>query len=77
MNGWGNLKDKNMITTEQAIEIAKATHLSDIQQLEVIRKYIYDKKGVDVGQINRPINPSELQLMTIAFDSACQYYLKP
>jgi hypothetical protein len=65
-----------MITKEQAILICKSTHLSDVQQLEVIRKYIFDKKGVDVGEINRPTTGYNLQLMTIAFDSACEFYLK-
>ena len=64
-----------MITIEHAKQICSATSLSDIQQLSVIRRYIYDKKGIDIGNIDRPRMMHELQLMTIAFDSACIYYL--
>lgn len=64
-----------MITKQQAIDISQSEVLTDIQQLQLIRKYIYDKKGIDVGEIERPIGITDLNLMLIAFDSACRYYL--
>jgi hypothetical protein len=63
-----------MITKEQAVEICKQTRLQDTQMLLVIERYIYDKKGVTV-KINRPNNIVDAQLMNIAFESSCNYYL--
>jgi hypothetical protein len=63
-----------MITKEQAVEICKQTRLQDTQMLLVIERYIYDKKGVTV-KINRPNNLVDAQLMNIAFESSCNYYL--
>ena len=66
-----------MITKKEAITIAQATVLTDLEQLQVIRKYIFDRKGVDVGEINQPSDIVQLNYMSIAFDSACRYYLNP
>jgi hypothetical protein len=63
-----------MITKEQAVEICKQTRLQDTDMLLVIERYIYDKKGVTV-KINRPNNLVDAQLMNIAFESSCNYYL--
>jgi hypothetical protein len=63
-----------MITKEQAVEICKQTRLQDTDMLLVIQRYIYDKKGVTV-KINRPNNLVDAQLMNIAFESSCNYYL--
>jgi len=63
-----------MITKEQAVEMCKQTRLQDTQMLLVIERYIYDKKGVTV-KINRPNNIVDAQLMNIAFESSCNYYL--
>jgi len=63
-----------MITKEQAVEICKQTRLQDTDKLLVIERYIYDKKGVTV-KINRPNNIVDAQLMNIAFESSCNYYL--
>jgi hypothetical protein len=63
-----------MITKEQAVEMCKQTRLQDTQMLLVIERYIYDKKGVTV-KINRPNNLVDAQLMNIAFESSCNYYL--
>jgi hypothetical protein len=64
-----------MITTEEAKEICLLTHLTDFQMCKVIEKYIYDLKKVTV-KINRPTDLINIQLMNIAFDSACRYYAK-
>jgi hypothetical protein len=42
--------------------------------LMVIERYIYEKKKVTVT-INRPSNMMDIQLMNIAYDSACNYFL--
>jgi hypothetical protein len=63
-----------MITKEQAVEMCKQTRLQDTDMLLVIQRYIYDKKGVTV-KINRPNNLVDAQLMNIAFESSCNYYL--
>jgi len=65
-----------MITVEQAKLISTAIHLSDIQVLEVVRRYIFDIKGLDVGGIIRPTTILEIQLMHVAFSTASSYYAK-
>jgi len=65
-----------MITNEEIREIIEKVELSDIEQLDVIRRYIYDKKNIDVGKINRPGDIVQLQLMGIAYNSALEYYFK-
>lgn len=42
---------------------------------QVIEYYIFERKGVKV-KINQPKNLMNIQLMSIAFESACNYYLK-
>ena len=64
-----------MITVEQAKLICSSTNLNDVECLNVIRRYIYDVKGVDVGSIVSPRQIFQLELMNIAFESACKYYL--
>ena len=63
-----------MITRDDAIRICMLKHLTDIQMLEVIERYIYEKKGIKVS-IDRPENSINIQLMNIAFDVACVYFL--
>ena len=71
-----------MITIEEAKEISIKKELADVEQLEVIRRYIFDKTEVDVGQIERPIGKltkflqMDYELMTIAFETAAKYYAK-
>lgn len=43
-----------MLTDTEVLAIIGKTELTDVEQLETIRKYIYDRKGVDVGNIERP-----------------------
>ena len=43
-----------MLKDEEIKEIILKSNLADVEQLEVIRRYIYDHKGIDVGTIDRP-----------------------
>lgn len=65
-----------MITKEEAMRISKLTRLSDVQELQVIRRYIFDMKGVDVGIIQIPTDRLNIQLMYVAYESASSYYAK-
>lgn len=63
-----------MILDEEIKVIIQKNELSDIEQLAVIRRYIYDKKGIDVGKINRIRDFVQLQLLDIAYNTATGYY---
>lgn len=69
-----------MISTDEAKEISIRTELADVEQLEVIRKYIFDKTEIDVGQIERPTGKftrflkMDYELMISAFETAAKYY---
>jgi len=62
-----------MINIDEAKEISKKTELVDVQMLEVIQRFIFDKKGV-VVEINRPTHDIQIQMMSIAFEAAAKYY---
>ena len=64
-----------MITQEDAIQICKQKFLTEHDTLSVIQRYIYDRKGVEVDLISPGINVFQIQLMNVAMDSACKYYL--
>ena len=63
-----------MITKEELKKIISDNQPEQLSILEVIRKYIYDRKGVDVKQIKQPSNIIQIQLMNIAYNSAILYY---
>lgn len=63
-----------MITNDEIGIIINKIETSDVEQLEVIRRYIYDIKHIDIGKINRPKNLFNIQLMSIAYEKACEYY---
>jgi len=72
-----------LISEERIKEIINQSNLSDVEQLEVIRCYIHDIKGVDVGVINRvkgdlcmSVFPPviDYELLMIAYDVALGYY---
>ena len=63
-----------MITSEQAKEICNKKQLTDIECLEVIQKYIFDRKGIVIN-INRPTDILNINLMRVAFEAASIYYL--
>jgi len=64
-----------MITQEDAIQICKQKFLTEHDTLSVIQRYIYDCKGVEVDLISPGRNVFQIQLMNVAMDSACNYYL--
>ena len=63
-----------MITSEQAKEMCNKKQLTDIECLEVIQKYIFDRKGIVIN-INRPTDILNINLMRVAFEAASIYYL--
>ena len=65
-----------MITQEQAKELVLKDSISAHEMLDVIQRYIFDKKGVDVGKIINPNNFIQQHLMNIAFDNCIAYYTK-
>lgn len=71
-----------MISIEEAKEISIKKELTDVEQLEVIRRYIFDKTEVDLGQIERPTGKltkflqMDYELMSSAFETAARYYAK-
>lgn len=73
-----------MIKDEEVKQIIDKRQLSDIEELQVIRRYIYDKKGVDVGEIQRPngtlclstFPPTvDIDLLVRCYNNAFAYYI--
>lgn len=62
-----------MINDQQIKDIINSPQISDINSLEIIQRYIFDMKGIEVS-INRPNNMLQLQLMNIGFEVACNFY---
>lgn len=65
-----------MLTKEEIQVIIDKTELLTIEKLEVIRKYIYDKKAEDVGVINVPNDIINVFLMDQAYFTASNYYIE-
>ena len=65
-----------MITQEDAKSILLLEFVNDVQLLQVIQRYIFDCKGVNVNTINRPNNQMQLILMNTAIESCLKYYVK-
>jgi septum formation topological specificity factor MinE len=63
-----------MITKEEAIELCKKKQLNMYEIVQVIERYIFDKKNVTV-KIKNPNNTNAIMLADIAFNSCCRYYL--
>jgi chromosome segregation and condensation protein ScpB len=63
-----------MVTNEEIKEIVKKNKLSDVEQIAVIQRFIFDKKGKEV-KINRPQDIYRLQLMNQMYDVALKYYV--
>ena len=63
-----------MLTDIELKNIINKSNLTDMEMLEIIRRYIYDMKNTDIGTINQPIDFHSLPLMDIAYSTACMYY---
>lgn len=63
-----------MITQQEAKDILLLKNVSDVQLLEVVRRYLFDTKQIDVGKINRITNPIQAQLLQIAIQTITKYY---
>lgn len=63
-----------MITQQEAKDILLLKNVSDVQLLQVVRRYLFDTKQIDVGEINRITNPIQTQLLQIAIQTITKYY---
>lgn len=63
-----------MITIEKAKEICEKTNVTDIEMIFVIKRYLFDKTGMD-KEINIPTDMIGIQLMSYSFNACCKYYL--
>ena len=63
-----------MITQQEAKDILLLKNVSDVQLLQVVRRYLFDTKKIDVGEINRITNPIQAQLLQIAIQTITKYY---
>ena len=63
-----------MITQQEGKDILLIKNVSDVQLLEVVRRYLFDTKQIDVGEINRIINPIQAQLLQISIQTITKYY---
>lgn len=55
-------------------DLIKRSTIIDLEELDLIQTYILEKKGIDVGSLNRPKDLLNVQLMSIAFNHAIHYY---
>lgn len=65
-----------MLTDEEIKEYLdklNSSGLTDYEKLQIIKRYIKDKKGVEVT-INEPESMLHKQLLNIAFEHAWKYY---
>ncbi len=65
-----------MLEDKELKRLLRKSEMTDREQLDVISRYIYDKKKRDVGEIKRPTNIVAIQLMAKAYESAFNYYLE-
>lgn len=63
-----------MITQQEAKDILLLKNVSDVQLLEVVRRYLFNTKQIDVGEINRITNPIQAQLLQIAIQTITKYH---
>lgn len=63
-----------MITQKEAKDILLIKSVSDVQLLQVVRRYLFDTKQIDVGVINRITNPIQAQLLQIAIQTITKHY---
>lgn len=65
-----------IITNEEIIRILNKEVLDDIDVLQLITNYIWEKKKYHIEKINRPDNQVRLLLMQNAQTVVCDYYTK-
>lgn len=63
-----------MITQQEAKDILLMKNVSDVQLLQVVRRYFFNTKQIDVGKINRITNPIQAQLLQITIQTITKYY---
>ncbi len=65
-----------LATDDQIKETISKQNLLDIEMLDVIRKYIFDMKEQDIGEVVKPQNITQHQLMLVGYNVAQEYYKK-
>ena len=63
-----------MIDLEEVKSIIHKEYLEDYESLQVIRRHIWDVKGIDCGEIKRPNSFIQMQLMDNAYNKSLIYY---
>lgn len=63
-----------MITQQEAKDILLIKNVSDVELLQVVRRYLFDTKQIDVGVTNRITDPMQGQLLQIAIQTITKYY---
>lgn len=67
-----------MISSQEAKDFFLLKETNTQQELAVIRRFIFDRKGTDIGVINLNPHPFhidlEIHLLTIALDYAKSHY---
>jgi len=63
-----------MITQQEAKDILLLKNVSDVQLLQVVRRYLFDTKQIDVGVINQIHTPIQAHLLEIAIQTITKYY---
>lgn len=62
-----------MIDNKTLYEILDKDNLTDVEMIEVLIRYIFDRKNVEI-KINRPIDLYNVQLVNIMYNCALSWY---
>jgi len=63
-----------MVTQQEAKDILLLKNVSDVELLQVVRRYLFDTKQIDVDVINRITDPMQGQLLQIAIQTITKHY---
>lgn len=62
-----------MLNEEQIKQLITNSDIKDLQKIELVQQFIYDKKSVEV-KINTPNNMSHGMLLEMAFNVSLSFY---
>jgi len=65
-----------MITQQEAKDILLIKNVHDSLLLKVVRRFIFDKKGEDIGEVQRIQTPIEAQLLSMILPKMEEFYFK-
>lgn len=65
-----------IISDEQVVEILKKEVVQDVEVCDLIVKYVFIKKGINIGRVKVPDNEQRLLMFRIAQTTVMDYFTK-